>query len=322
VNGRAIAQLCALLAAPVAVIAAPCRLEEGQTLLATGKTSLARPILEECATGESPNPLAAFSLGQAYLFDHDEDRAVLWLERAAALDDRRAEYQLWLGRAYGQQALHASPLRQPGLARKVRRAFERAVELDRDMLSARMALVEYGLRAPAFLGGSVAKARGQAEEIRRRDSLQGHRAFGVIAEHEKRYDVAALEYENAIREFPDTSDPVFWRVDLAERQKDYALALDLLERLAGTDRSEPEVLYRIGALAASSGQRLDRGRECLKRYLEHEPSGDEPSLALAHRQLGAIYERLKDRELARREYAMALELDPTLNEAREALAQK
>jgi Tfp pilus assembly protein PilF len=72
-------------------------------------------------------------------------------------------------------------------------------------------------------------------------------------------------------------------------------------------------------VAASSGLRLDRGEEHQKRYLEHSPAGDEPSLASAHLQLGLIYERKKDRALARREYAAALELDPTLTQARQAL---
>jgi tetratricopeptide (TPR) repeat protein len=319
---RGIALVCGILAAPAAAPAAACRFEEGRALIAAGKSAEARPILEDCAKGGSHRPEAAFALGQICLFGRDENGAVLWFERAASLAPENSEYQFWLGRAYGAQALRAVALRQPALARKVRRAFERAVDLDPANLSARLALVQYGLQAPGFMGGSVERARVQAEEIRSRDRLKGHHAFGLIAEHEKRYDMAAKEYESAMRDFPDSLEPVYWRVDLARRQKDFEVALDLLETRTVGKRIDPEALYLFGEVAASSGLRLDRGEENLKRYLEHSPVEDEPSLASAHLQLGLIYERKKDRALARREYAAALELDPTLTQARQALARK
>ena len=316
---RAIAAFGGIFVVAAAAGARPCRLEEGQALIAAGKSSEARPILEDCATGESPNPRAALLLGQSYLFGRDPDRATLWLERATILDPASSEIQYWLGRAYGEQALRASVLHQPALARKVHRAFERSVELDPENLSARMALVEYGMRAPSFLGGSAERARLQAEEIRRRDPLKGHHALGLIAEHQKRFDDAAREYESAMREFPGSADPVYWRAALARRQKDFEAAFALLEPLTSRERKEPEALYLFGELAASSGLHLDRGEACLKRYLDHAPSGEEPSIASAHLQLGAIHVRRKERDLARDEYNAALEKDPTLVEARQAL---
>ena len=315
----AIAAFGGIFVVAAAAHALPCRLEEGQALIAAGKSSEARPILEDCATGESPNPRAALLLGQSYLFGRDPDRATLWLERATILDPASSEIQYWLGRAYGEQALRASVLHQPALARKVHHAFERSVELDPENLSARMALVEYGMRAPGFLGGSVERARLQAEEIRRRDPLKGHHAFGLIAEHQKRFDDAAREYESAMREFPGSAEPVYWRAALARRQKDFEAAFALLEPLTAREREEPEALYIFGELAAATGLHLDRGEACLKRYLDHAPSGEEPSLASAHLQLGAIHVRRKEGGLAREEYNAALEKDPTLVEARQAL---
>lgn len=277
-------------------------------------------MLEDCARSDPWDANAAFVLGRSYLLDRDENRAVSWLERASQADAGNSLYQLWLGRAYGAQAIQASLVHQASLARRVRQAFERAVELDPNNLAARLSLVEYDLRAPAFLGGSSQKARAQAEEIRRRDSLRGHRAFGRIAEHEKRFEAAAEEYGRAIKESPEASDPVYWRAELAERRKDYATAFDLFETLARSG-SSPEALYEIGRLAGISGQQLALGEESLKLYLERQPGLEEPSLAWAHCRLGSIYERKKDRVLARREYTAALEVDPLLTEARQALAK-
>jgi tetratricopeptide (TPR) repeat protein len=298
-----------------------CHAEQLEAAFANPRATEVRQALADCARADPRDPRVMVVLGRGYLLEGDEDRAALWFERAARLDPGSSETQLWLGRAYGEQAMRAALLHQASLAKKVRRAFERAVELDANNFSARTALLEYYLRAPGFLGGSPEKARREAEEIRQRDVLRGHRAFGRIAEHEKRFDAAAREYESARREFPDSPEPLFWRARLAEQRKDYEAAFEALETLARTT-SQPEALYEIGRLAASSGRRLNRGEEALQTYLERQTTGpEEPSLASAHYRLGSLYERKKDRALARREYAAALELDPMLSEARQALAK-
>jgi tetratricopeptide (TPR) repeat protein len=298
-----------------------CRAEELEGAFGNPRAVEVRRALEACAREDPRDPRVVLALGRGYLLQGDEDRAVRWLERAEVLTPDSSECQLWLGRAYGAQAMQATLLRQAALAKRVRKAFERAVELDPSNLPARDALVEYYSRAPGLLGGSPDKARREAEEIRRRDALRGHGAFGRIAELEKRFDAAAREYENARREFPDSPEPLLWRARLAEHQKDYETAFDLLETVARTG-SQAEALYEIGRLAATTGRRLDRGEEALKEYLDRPLTGpDDPSLASAHHRLGSLYEKKKDRALARREYTAALELDPMLTEARQALAK-
>jgi hypothetical protein len=59
------------------------------------------------------------------------------------------------------------------LARKIRTHFERAVEVNPDNIAAQFDLMEYYLQAPAYLGGSAAKARSQAEEISKLDGKAG-----------------------------------------------------------------------------------------------------------------------------------------------------
>lgn len=272
------------------------------------------------APGESPkDALAANDLGRTLLADGNTARAVEWLEKSVALEPDNAEYHLWLGRAYGYQAIRASVLKQPGLARKVRREFETASRLDPDNLEARFALIEYYLRAPAILGGSLEKARDEAGEVRKRNALEGHRAFGRIAELRKDPDRAFEEYRQALAEFPDSPEPSYWLGALYARRKDYAKAFDAYEKLLERDPGQMAARYQIGRLASVSGLNLELGEECLRRYLEHDPGPDEPSLASAHYHLGVLYEKSGSRELARREYSAALEIQPSLADAREAL---
>ncbi len=285
--------------------------EEGVRLFNAGRAADARATLEAAARDDPKDARASSYLGRVLLAAGDTAGAVAWMEKSVALEEANAEYHLWLGRAYGSQAIRASVLKQPALARKVKKEFERASELDPDNLEARFALIEYSLQAPGILGGSLKKAEEEAREIRKRDGFEGHRAFGRLDEHRKDFDEALREYDRAAAEFPGRAEPSYWAGALHARNKDYAKAFGVYERLLERDPAQMAACYQIGRLAVLSGQRLERGEECLKLYLRHDPKPDEPSLASTHYRLGLLYEKKGDRDLARREYTAALDLDPS-----------
>jgi tetratricopeptide (TPR) repeat protein len=130
------------------------------------------------------NAVGAFYLGRAYFAQEQFELAIEWLDKAIVLEDTNAEYHLWLGRACGYQAQRASILWQFPLARRVRQQFERAVELNPDLIPARADLAEYYMKAPWFLGGSTEKAEAQAHEVARRDLEEGLRIWRMIAAEE------------------------------------------------------------------------------------------------------------------------------------------
>src|SRR6266508_2469690 len=234
--------------------AAGSKSEEGIQLFEARKFDEARASLEAAVREDPQDARAASYLGRVYLAVGNSDRAVEWMGRSVALEPTNAEYHLWLGRAYGNQAMQASVLKQPALARKVRKEFEEASRLDPDNLEARFGLIEFYLRAPAILGGSPKKAGEQAEEIRRRDALEGYRAAGRIAEHRKDLDLALAQYEAAGREFPEQIEPFYWIGALLVRKGDYARAFDVYEKVLESNPSEIKACYQIGRVASLSGQ--------------------------------------------------------------------
>jgi tetratricopeptide (TPR) repeat protein len=121
--------------------------------------------------------LRAFEQGQSELQARHYQQAAAWLERAIAFDGTQANYYLWLGRTYGYQAQHAPSGEQFFLARKVRKCLEKAVELNPDLVEARVDLIAFYLQAPSLLGGGVDKAKLQAAEIAKRDPAQGKLAW-------------------------------------------------------------------------------------------------------------------------------------------------
>ncbi len=309
----------ALLAAAADASAATCRLEEGSALFEARKFAEARLALEPCASTDAK---ANLYLGRASIAESDFEHAIPSLEKAVTLEPKSSDAHMWLGRAMAQKAQKANVFQQASLAPKIHRRFEEAVALDPASVEARLSLMDFYLLAPGIMGGSVAKAREQAGEIRRHDPLKGYLASGRIAEHEKQLDAAEAEYQKASREFPQKKDPYLWRANLAATQKQYGKGFDILENLLKIRPGDETVYFTIGRFGAQTGERMGRAEECLKRYLQHEPVKDEPALSSAHYQLGILLEKKGDRQAARREWQQALALDPNHSAAKEALAKK
>ena len=163
----------------------------------------ARTMLEQIVRRDGGDAEARFHLGRL-LMGHfrDFDAAEEQLEKAVELADRNAEYHFTLGNLYGAQAQVVSVFSKMSYAGKVKTEFLRAVELDPGSIQYRTALMEYYLRAPGIVGGSVEKAREQAGELLRRSPYDGHLALARIATYEEDEKLAEQEYRNASKQNP------------------------------------------------------------------------------------------------------------------------
>jgi tetratricopeptide (TPR) repeat protein len=262
---------------------------------------------------------AAHYLGRTLLGLRKTDEAVDWLDKAAKLAPRRSDVHLALARAYGRAAQEASLLRKPGLAKDAHAAWLKAVELDPENVDAREDLVTFYLVAPGFMGGSVEKAREQAGDIAKRDSVRGAIARANIAMNQK--DPAAAERiaQEALAKHPGEPRLRYALGLLYQTQERWDAAFEIYEAMLAADPNAWNAVYQIGRTAALSGQRLDRGAAALKRYLGHPAEPDSPPLANAHYRLGMVYEKQGNKAAARAEYQAAIKLDPKLDDARAAL---
>ena len=156
-------------------------------------------LTSRAAFGEAPASGADAEIAsiRAALRTGDVDGAVALAEKAAKEDPKSSNLALWLGRAYGQKARKASILTQLSWAKKCKGAFERAVLLDPANLDARSDLISYLVNAPGLAGGDRDEARRQADEIRTRDAVRGHLAWGFIFEADKDLPTAEAEYRSA-----------------------------------------------------------------------------------------------------------------------------
>jgi predicted Zn-dependent protease len=268
-------------------------------------------------SADPADPLIA--QGRAAMAAGNSDKAIDFLKQAVERAPKNAEAHRYLAEAYGDAAQTANIFSQASLAGKCRDEFERAVELDANLIDAREGLLQYYLMAPGILGGSVEKANQQAQEIRKRDSLRGHLAMARIHNYEKKPDLTRAEYAAMVREQPSSPKAHFYYGTYLINQKEYDAAAPEIEASIKLDPNYMMGWFQIGKLAALTGKDAARGEDALKRYINYKPGEDEPGVHRAHYWLGALYERLGRKAEAKAEYAASLKLNAKQKDAQEAM---
>src|SRR2546430_14193836 len=139
-------RLAVLLMTSTAMVAGTIKqetsLEAGRHAYEASDYVKAVQALQADAEKDPQNADVQLLLAKSYLELQQHDAAIKSAERAVAIDAQNSIYHEWLGRAYGEKADHASWFSAISLAKKTRREFETAVQLDANNFSARQALIE------------------------------------------------------------------------------------------------------------------------------------------------------------------------------------
>jgi tetratricopeptide (TPR) repeat protein len=206
------------------------------------------------------------------------------------------------------------------LARRLKASFERAVELDPNHIDGREGLVQFYLQAPGIAGGSVAKAREQAAEIRRISPHRGHLADATIANDQKDLAGAERAYRAAASALPDSVSGVAPLLSFLSNNGRAAEAFPVIDGFLARHPDNRAMQYWLGRTAAVSGQQLDRGEAALRQLLT-TPSDNAPRILPenVHYRLGDIAAKRGDLTGARAEYGKALALNPDHQNAKDAL---
>jgi len=304
---------------PVAGV--PADLAPGTALFDAGRFEESLAFFRAYSESHPKSAVAAFYTGRSLIGLERYKEAVSWIEKAVALDPDNSDLHRWLARIYGRNAILAgSSVAKNRFAQEAKDQLDKAVRLDPNNVRVHEDLADFYVHSPEFLGGSVDRARQEAAEVLKRDRVSGHIVLANIALALKQPDQAEHEYETAIQETPADMRPRLALGFYYQSQGRWDEAFDTFEGMLKVDPERWDAIYQIGKTGALSGRRLDRAEECLKRYVGHTPSGDEPVLGGAHFRLGMVYLKKGDLEAARREYQEAVKLSPDLEDARKALA--
>src|ERR1043165_7850164 len=103
----------------------------------------------------------AFLTGRQAMRDKKTSEAIAAFNRAVELNDRSSEYFMWLGHAHTRDLAKATFMRQPIVARRIKGAYDKAVDLGSSSVPAGEARFEYYTNAPGIAGGGMDKARAE-----------------------------------------------------------------------------------------------------------------------------------------------------------------
>jgi tetratricopeptide (TPR) repeat protein len=272
------------------------------------------------AGAQTNDPQALVQRGRDAITHGEPEKAVEFFEKAVALKPDNADYHYRLANATLQAGIRASMFRAMSMLPRAKAELERAIRLDPNLIAARFALLEVYVSAPAIAGGSEWGALEQATEIRRRDAIDGHRAFARIHTAASKPDLARKEYVDMVKEQPTSARAHYWfGVYLMLTEKNYNQAGDELESVLKLDPSYMPAYLQIGHMAALAGNNLTRGEVTLKKYLTYSPKEDEPSIARAHYWLGGIYEKQGKKAEAKSSYAASLQINPNQKDVEAAM---
>jgi tetratricopeptide (TPR) repeat protein len=272
------------------------------------------------ARAQTDDAQQLYELGLEATLHGKAEKAVEYLQKAVALQPNNADYHYRLANAFGQATAGAGMFKAVSLGKKAKAEFERAIQLNPDLIPARLALLEFHVVAPAMLGGSESAALEQAAEIRKRDAIEGHRAFARIHTSAKKPELARKEYAEMLKEQPASARAHYlFGLYLMLTEKNYKAAGDELEAAVKLDPAYMPAYFQIGHLAALAATNLARGEETLKKYLAYRPKDEEPPVARAHYWLGGIYEKQGKVADARSSYAASLKINPNQKDVNAAM---
>ncbi len=276
--------------------------------------------LQAAAAKDPQNGDVQLLLAKSYLELQQHDAAIKSAEKAVAIEAQNSIYHEWLGRAYGEKADHAGWFSAISLAKKTRREFEAAVQLDARNFSARQALIEFDCSAPGLVGGGEDKAVPQIKQLAEMDAAEGHYAAGNCRRQKKDFAAADEEFAKALEGDPKSAELIFDIGDYAVKrsQGERLLAVaDAGERVAPGDARAK--FYRGVALVLKK-ENPEEAERLLREYAERAPTrSGYPRPAAAHAWLGRLFEDQNKMEEAAREFENALKLDPKNKMAQEAL---
>ena len=259
-------------------------------------------------TQSTPSDAEAFHLlSRAYYELEQWDLSIAAAQRAAALNPASSEYHLWLGRAYGNKASHASWFTAVMLAKKTRAEFEKAVQLDENNVNARSDLAEYYMEAPGFLGGGVDKARA---------------AFWLkarLAEKDGNSAEAEQNYREAIKVSNDPGGEWLNLARFYRHEKRFREMQEAIDHAVSYEKRKTNVLFEAAALLFRAGRNFPTAALLVRKYISTKPHEETAPTFQAHYLLGEILEKQGQKEAAAEEYRAVVSMASDFHQAQEAL---
>jgi tetratricopeptide (TPR) repeat protein len=179
-----------------------------QTSAAPAPDALPGNPAERGVSGTNTGPAAAgngAALHQQSLENAKQKKfkeAVEFAEQATKADPAKPEYFSQLGVALSQRMPEANFLQMAALSGRMKKAFEKSIELDPNHVAGLIGLTRFYSNAPEIAGGSLVKAGEYATRVRKLNPYLGELELARIAEKAEKPDEAVAHYDAAAQANP------------------------------------------------------------------------------------------------------------------------
>ncbi|MFC2104665.1 tetratricopeptide repeat protein [Bacteroidota bacterium] len=296
-------------------------LKKGIELFGAEKYTESKTFFTEDIKNGSENFESYVHLGKILAHEGNFEKATEMFIKSVEINPQSSDAHLWLGISYLGQMQNASFMEQGIYSGKALDNYKKAIELDPYNIEARIRLANYYINAPSIAGGSVKRAKEQAEEIIKYSPSEGQKLMAEIYIKEDKMDLALEMYSELIKNEPNNTDLYYQLGMLHQKTKNFEEAFNTFEKALKIDPKAFDSMYQIGRTSVFSKQNLDRGIESFKEYLKFDQPSGLPGHDSVHWRLGMLYEIKSEKDLAKAEYEKAVKLNPEDNKYKEALAK-
>ncbi|MEL7298293.1 MAG: tetratricopeptide repeat protein [Pseudomonadota bacterium] len=276
-----------------------------------GDFATAEPLLKQ-ELAASDDEKKRILLGIITMSRNEFKEALALFEETSKRYPDSADAQYWVGASAGSLAGNASIFKAAGHAKKARKAFERAIELDPQHLQAHQGLVQYYLQAPGFLGGDKDEALQLAKRSVSFSPIEGRLLVAQVYGQTKQPEQRAAVFEELISAAPD--DPrAYLNIGFVQQNEEnyeaahrsFTDAANTSSSADGAEFARQSARYQIGRTAVFSEQRLKDGIEALTDYLDGEVGSGMPDKAWAQFRRGQLHLLASNNDDAQADFAAA-----------------
>ena len=312
----------AIAAATIAFAQIPAAtLTQANTYLQNGQADQALALLTPLPTSGAGADNAQNLLCRVRLELQQYSQAVSECQQAVNLNNQNSDNFMWLGRALGQLASHASFLSAYGDAKKSLAAMQTAVQLNPQNGPALSDLGDYYARAPSIAGGGTSKAQQIASQLDKVDAGRAAQLRGDIAWAAKDYTTAENQYKLAATMGSQTADRWTVLADLyrdRQRWTDLDAAINNCISAAAREKQPGIALYDGAGVLIAASRNPQLAATMLENYLAGASKSEDGPAFIAHARLGLLKQKLGDAAGAQQEFAAATALAREYNPAQAA----
>jgi len=299
-----------------------------ERLLVPGKpvtkeeVDLYAPVVDAAAENDSKDARWQFAKAMLTRWRGQGKDAKTAMKRVVEMEPSNPDYHFWYGTLIFETINDAGMLAKAGLASDGKGEFEKAIELDPAHVEARYALAQFYLRAPGIAGGSIKKAKQQAEALLgiEKGVVWGHVVYGQVAVDDEEWEEMTAQYEKALVVAKGTDQKVMvlaaHAFALLREKKDYAAAMEVAKKLDGVAPADDPTAAFVMGESHKALKEYPRAIEAYLTVLKKRPESRSSRMALAQ-----TYEATGELAKALEHYRIFIEKFPDDDRASDATSK-